>query len=462
MSDKMSYKYPGWDIMFRRKKQEMMYGDFATNKLLNRGIYSVYKPDMNDEKRIFKRREHPILTGIWYVFILSCLLWWLPLFGQMIAGYIGGRKAGTPMKGVLVAVIPVFFIFLLFIGMDQGYFPFLMSIVSIPHNLMTGVQNLSPQAASYLSGIYSSLKTVVGLDGNGFFIILVFGFIGGIMADMNKKEIVHASGNQNFYDALFERFSGAGLSKFADMVAERVFWTLSSIDHGSRNLIGRMHNKPNAIGFENLQKVPTTPSTFALPAHDNEPPSYQPERAINYDAYDTYNAYSSQQGEFEKMKKIAPNTSSQRIYPRNERNDYLEDDWGIDHRDLSEESLTKAWKKHNSVIGRGKKGQRYRRDGNNYTEKLNSKKNLTRSRPRDKREALIYDNEGNQLNKSEEKRKNNLKFPKRKVPPLISRALSADEEIKAKEKMEKQTIPQDEKDRKEIGRSKPSHLYDRL
>lgn len=458
----MSYKHPGWDNMFRRKKQEMMYGDFVTNKLLSNGIYSVYKPDVNDEKRIFKRREHPILTGIWYVFILSCLLWWLPLFGQMIAGYIGGRKAGTPMKGVLVALIPVFFIFLLFIGMDQGYFPFLMSIVSIPHNLMTGVNSLSPQAASYLSGIYNNLKTVVGLDGNGFFIILVFGFIGGIMADMNKKEIVHASGNQHFYDALFERFSGAGLSKFADMVAERVFWTLSTIDHGSKNLIGRMHNRPNAIGFENLQKLPTTPSAFALPAHDNEPISYQPERDIKYDAQDTHDAHTFQQGEFEKMKKIAPNTSSQRIYPRNGRNDHLEEDWGIDHRDLSEESLPKTWKEHNRAIERGKKDQRYRRDFNNSTEKLNLKKNSTRSRPNEKREALIYDNEGNLQNKIEEKRKNNVKFPKRKVPPLISRALSADEVVKAKEKKEKQTTTEDEKDRKEIVRAKPSNLYDRL
>ena len=27
-----------------------------------------------------------------YVLVLSLILWWLPMFGQMIAGYVGGRR----------------------------------------------------------------------------------------------------------------------------------------------------------------------------------------------------------------------------------------------------------------------------------------------------------------------------------------------------------------------------------
>ncbi len=449
--------------MFHQKKHEMMYDDSTTNKLLDSGVYSVYKPDMTEKKRIFKRREHTIITGMWYVFILSCLLWWLPLFGQMIAGYIGGRKAGSPFKGVLVAVIPVFLIFLLFVGIDQGYFPFLVTIVGIPSMVMTGVQNFSPHAASYISGIYDSLMSLVGLNGNSFFIIVVFGLIGGIMADMNKKEIIHASGNQHFYDALFGKFSGASLSKFADMVAERVIWTLSTIDYGGRSLIGRMHSEPSAIGFQDLRKLPTTPTPFALPAHHSEHASYQSEKAFDYDAYDSK---PFQDGEFERMKKIAPNAQPLRSQPRKEP-DPFEGEFGISHRDLSDESLTKEWKEHKRNIERGKTGQKYRRDFNNNTEKLYSKKITGSIKSKEKRDAEIYNSEGSLINKIEDKKKGSSKkvnFPKQKVPSLVSRALSTDEEVnpKTKEKIIHSATPPEQKEHGENVRTKKLQSYDRL
>lgn len=447
--------------MFHRKKHEMMYDDVATNKLLNSGVYSVYKPDMAEEKRIFKRREHNILAGIGYVFIFSCLLWWLPLFGQMIAGYIGGRKAGSPIKGVMVAVIPVFILFLIFVGMDQGYLPFLGAVVGIPSTIMTGVQSFSPSAASYLSGIYVSLKSLVGLNSNGFFIIVVFGLIGGMMADMNKKEIIHAGGNQHFYDALFGKFSGASLNKLADMVAERVIWTLNTIDYGGRNLIGRMHSEPSAIGFEDLRKLPTTSPAFTLPAHNGGLTSYQSEKAFAYDAHD---AQPSHEGEFEQMRKIAPKAPPHRIQPRNEKQNSLEENWGISHRDLSEESLTKDWKEHKRIIDGGKSGRNYRRDINNAPEELYSKKMPIKSNQKEKSDAEIYDNEGNLLNKSESKRKGTSKNLKQKVPSLVSRALAADEEVNAKasEEMEPTDNLQHKKDRSRSVRTKTSQPYDRL
>jgi len=492
--------------MFWRKKHEMMYDDDATNRLMNRGVYSLYKPDVAEKGRFSKRREHNIFMGMWYVFILSCLLWWLPLFGQMIAGYLGGRKAGSPTKGVFVAVIPVFIILLLFVGMDLGMLPSLGTIVGIPNMIMNGIQGFSPHAASYVSGMYISLRSFVGLDGNGFIIVVVFGLIGGMMADMNKKEIIRATGNEHFYDAFLGRLSGASLSKFADMVAERVIWTLGSIDHGGRNLLGRGHSEPNAFSFDELQKLPSTSTAYALPAHISEPTSYQPEKAFGYDAQSsqdeefmhmeniapkgssaTYRSREEPQDSlvqvesisprrssvkhrsrkipedsFMQMKKLNPKAPRPRSRSRKEPQDSLEEEWGISHRDLSEESLTKDWKEHKKNIDGGRYGGRYTRNAENAPERLYSKKKPKNQKPKEKRDALVYDNEGKLINKSKAQRNVRSKSSKNKVPSLVTRALDADKEIDAKtNENAPQTPPEKQRDEKTT-RTKPGQSYERL
>src|SRR5437667_124878 len=46
------------------------------------------------------------------ILILSFLLWWIPPAGPMIAGYVGGRRAGSPIKAVIAALMPVFAIYI--------------------------------------------------------------------------------------------------------------------------------------------------------------------------------------------------------------------------------------------------------------------------------------------------------------------------------------------------------------
>jgi len=45
-----------------------------------------------------------ILSGIFWMFLISILLFWLPGFGPLIAGIVGGKKAG----GLLNAIVAVF------------------------------------------------------------------------------------------------------------------------------------------------------------------------------------------------------------------------------------------------------------------------------------------------------------------------------------------------------------------
>ncbi|UCE74788.1 MAG: hypothetical protein JSV56_03550 [Methanomassiliicoccales archaeon] len=444
--------------MFLRRKYDPVYHDSTTDALMNQGVYSVQGPDMKEKKIGFFSKEHNILTGMWYVFILSILLWWLPVFGQMIAGYLGGRKAGSPAKGVLVAVIPVFIIVLILVAFDMGMLPFLGAIAGIPGWFMGGVKSISPHAASYVAGIYSSLMPLVGLNGNGFFIVVVFGLIGGMMADMNKKEILRATGNTHFYDDFLGRFSGASLSKLADMVAERVIWTLGTIDHGSRSLLPTRHREPTPLGFEELQRLPSTTSSYSSLSQWNEPVSYQPERAFGYDEPPRDDGYIHRENpDFEEAPLIS--------WDRREDSRYYDDDWDINHYDLTEDSMTDTWIDHKRSTNKKKPKKRSGRSSNNRSKKLSDYKKVSSSKVKTKRDAVVYDGKGNLMDEGEEKKRPKSKRTpsKKKQPSIVTRALATDKALKeAESEPEPELSILEVKEEKETKKGKASQSYERL
>ncbi len=49
-------------------------------------------------------KKGSIISGVFWMFLISILLFWLPGIGPLIAGIVGGKKAG----GLLNAIIAVF------------------------------------------------------------------------------------------------------------------------------------------------------------------------------------------------------------------------------------------------------------------------------------------------------------------------------------------------------------------
>src|SRR3990170_7763066 len=79
----------------------------------------VYQVEVDSERHHF---HEDVPFSFWgsakIVLLLSVLLWWLPQSaGYMVAGYVGGRRAGAPWKAVVAALIPVVLIF----GMNASY-----------------------------------------------------------------------------------------------------------------------------------------------------------------------------------------------------------------------------------------------------------------------------------------------------------------------------------------------------
>jgi hypothetical protein len=416
LSDKLSEKTRDGIQMFWRKKNQ--FDDVTTSALMNKGIYSVQYPEEKESKWWIAWKEHNILTGMWYVFILSCLLWWLPVFGQMIAGYLGGRRAGSPTKGFMVAIIPVFIIMLLLVGMDMGALPFLVSIAQIPGIMLSGLQGISPSAASYLGGIFESLKPLVGLNGNGFLIVLVFAMIGGMMADMNRKEIQKATGNSQMFGGFSGMFSSASLSKFADMVAERVIWTMGTMETGGRTLIPTRHRQPKEIGFSDLQMLPASTSSYSPVSSWSEP---EPNRSPQIYEYDNSHPEEEQFDEYQNL--VIESVPLEPVPTRRITND---DDWGISHYDISEDSMTQNWIEHKKNMDSPKGRKRYGKTQKNRSKRLYDDRGERSPKVKEKRDATVFDGKGNEMDSTKPKKKAQ---PKKKQPSLVKRALEADKKI---------------------------------
>jgi hypothetical protein len=151
-------------------------------------------------------RSSNVVYSFWsaskYVLILSLMLWWLPLFGQMIAGYVGGRRAGGPWKGVVAAIIPVVCLWAVMTGFDTGALPshvggVAIAPAAISSSLSTSVPFISPYiqfSSEYVGSFVDALEGSSPYGINLYIITIAFAYVGGVLAEQNRREIEFNSG----------------------------------------------------------------------------------------------------------------------------------------------------------------------------------------------------------------------------------------------------------------------------
>jgi hypothetical protein len=180
--------------MPRRKKIESEeIGDDHTNKLMTEGVYRL---EEKGKKRI-RIKRYSFWSSFKVISFLSFLLWWLPTIGQMIAGYVGGRRSPSPWKAVLAAMIPVSIIFCITYAYNHGILSAQISaLYSLPSSLASGLASTVPFTAPYLTfvgaymnGLVDLLNSTIALWLNGILITLLFAYIGGLAAERERNEL---------------------------------------------------------------------------------------------------------------------------------------------------------------------------------------------------------------------------------------------------------------------------------
>ncbi len=186
-------------MLFRRRSKD---DDEVTTSLLRRGVYRV--SDIEDEE-IKKFKGAGMVYSFWgavkYTFILTLLLWWLPIFGQMIAGYVGGRRAGSPIKSVIAAFVPVFVIFTIMYLFSTGLLPSQVNGFTInPEQLFAsfgaGVPYIEPYlqfAGLYVQSFMGVIQTINLFKLDNYIVLVAFAYIGGVLAQQTRRELEYVA-----------------------------------------------------------------------------------------------------------------------------------------------------------------------------------------------------------------------------------------------------------------------------
>ncbi|MCG7844287.1 MAG: hypothetical protein MIO90_02515 [Methanomassiliicoccales archaeon] len=183
-------------MVFRRSADE---DDEITNTLIDRGVYRLSEVYEDEEIKKFKDLKVPysFWSAVKYCFVLTVLLWWLPVFGQMVAGFVSGRRAGKPWKGVLAALVPLSVIFLITVLVDNGVLPtVIMGIDWTPSALMRWMEDSIPLLAPYmvfvqmyLSSFIDTIQIATNTRVDLYIITAAFAYIGGILAEQSRLEL---------------------------------------------------------------------------------------------------------------------------------------------------------------------------------------------------------------------------------------------------------------------------------
>lgn len=163
------------------------------------GDPGVYRIEVDQEARRFRGGGPPF--SFWassrIILILALLLWWIQPAGPMIAGYVGGRRAGSPWKAVTAALLPVFIILLANYTYAHNVATRQIDFVaSLPVAMGDGAAAILPFLApykdfmvAYLHGFVEALRTTFGMGTNGYLMVVIFSYIGGLIAEQTRREL---------------------------------------------------------------------------------------------------------------------------------------------------------------------------------------------------------------------------------------------------------------------------------
>ncbi|MGN1044465.1 MAG: hypothetical protein ACI4Q9_00720 [Candidatus Methanomethylophilaceae archaeon] len=159
-----------------------------------RNVGSVARGAIDGATGIGSNSFYDCKSGVFIASVLAMALSWIPHLGLMVAGFVGGRRAGSMSRGVLVglassvAVLSVALV--LNIGFAKLFTPEYQSVID-------GISAVSPQIVAAMESVneYLTVNFVSVEAGNvsvpfgKYALLTAFSLIGGVLADQARKEV---------------------------------------------------------------------------------------------------------------------------------------------------------------------------------------------------------------------------------------------------------------------------------
>ncbi len=166
---------------------------------------SVYQlPRTDNAKKVglgHGNKPYSIWSAAKYILMISLMLYWLPLVGQMIGGFIGGRRAGSPWRAIIAAMLPVIVLYSLSSALSSGVIPIrFQNATLLTYVLIRDALEKLPIAAPYVSfattyvgSFINELKTAASFKIGNYLITIAFAYVGGILSDQSRRELEYVS-----------------------------------------------------------------------------------------------------------------------------------------------------------------------------------------------------------------------------------------------------------------------------
>ncbi len=218
-------------LILSKKKRKQISRDPVTQRLVQDGVLSLHTDEgIYQASRGKTKFPYSFWVGTKYILTLSILLWWLPTLGQMIAGYVGGRKTGSPWKAVTAAILPVALIFGISYMYDYGVLAeqieFVLAIPSmIAGTIIVSIPMLAPYiefAMEYIAAFVATLKVTFTAGLNGYLVTIIFAYIGGIVGQQTKRELVIRTASP--YVTVPTVISGRPIATASDNMKKSTTW----------------------------------------------------------------------------------------------------------------------------------------------------------------------------------------------------------------------------------------------
>ncbi len=129
-----------------------------------------------------------VKRGAFWIVALSLLLFWVPVLGPAVAGYVGGRKAGTPLRAFFAALLPI-------LGAFAAFAALAASTVNVPALVRhmveagsAGIIGTLPFDFPILGYVLGNLAAVMRAGPDALFLLLAFALVGGAVSEMKLQE----------------------------------------------------------------------------------------------------------------------------------------------------------------------------------------------------------------------------------------------------------------------------------
>ena len=95
-----------------------------------------------------------VLSGTLWMVGLAILLFWLPVAGPLIAGFVGGRKSGSVGSALVASIIPAVLAAGLFLLVGSGMgFPLLSALAGAGIFIIILIETVPMMVAALVGGV---------------------------------------------------------------------------------------------------------------------------------------------------------------------------------------------------------------------------------------------------------------------------------------------------------------------